>query len=276
MKTVGFIGYGNMGRMLVNGFLGTGALAPRQVVLTNRTLTRLEHIEQKWPGITVAADCRTAAGAAGTVFSCVKFFAVLPILHGIKGAVSETTHLVTTDGCVPLHDVERHFPGAVSRVVPSLTSVVGEGIALVCHNAKVTADQAQGLERLLASIGRVVEVKESDLEAATNLTSCAPGMFAAIFDQFAQAGTRHSDLPLDVSREMVAATLFGTAKLLSEKNIAFPDMIRRVATKGGITEEGVNVLNSHLPGVFDEVFEKTFSKHRAVKKMITSTGKRLR
>jgi len=41
-----------------------------------------------------------------------------------------------------------------------------------------------------------------------------------------------------------------------------------VTTKGGITEEGVKVLNRHLPAVFDEVFEKTLAKHATVKEMV--------
>jgi pyrroline-5-carboxylate reductase len=48
----------------------------------------------------------------------------------------------------------------------------------------------------------------------------------------------------------------------------FFELIDRVATKGGITEEGVKVLNRHLPAVFDEVFEKTLAKHETVKEMV--------
>jgi pyrroline-5-carboxylate reductase len=63
---------------------------------------------------------------------------------------------------------------------------------------------------------------------------------------------------------MVVSTLFGTSKVMMEKGIGFSEMIRRVATKGGITEEDVNVLNHHLPSTFDEVFQKTLTKHAHV------------
>jgi pyrroline-5-carboxylate reductase len=37
-----------------------------------------------------------------------------------------------------------------------------------------------------------------------------------------------------------------------------------VATKGGITREGVNVLEARLPAVYDEVLRATKEKRRVV------------
>ncbi len=67
---------------------------------------------------------------------------------------------------------------------------------------------------------------------------------------------------------MVISTLFGTAKLLMEQALGFPELLSRVATKGGITEEATKVLNDGLPGLFDEVFSKTIGKHESVKSMV--------
>jgi pyrroline-5-carboxylate reductase len=67
---------------------------------------------------------------------------------------------------------------------------------------------------------------------------------------------------------MVLSTLCGTAKLIQERNMNFSEMISRVATKGGITEEGVNVLNKDLPAIFNNVFTRTLTKHEQVKKMV--------
>jgi pyrroline-5-carboxylate reductase len=45
-------------------------------------------------------------------------------------------------------------------------------------------------------------------------------------------------------------------------------MLNRVATKGGITEEGVKVFRQSLPNVFDEMFEATLSKRKLINKKI--------
>jgi len=44
---------------------------------------------------------------------------------------------------------------------------------------------------------------------------------------------------------MVLETLLGTAKLLQAKNMGFEALISAVATKGGISEEGIKVLDRH-------------------------------
>jgi pyrroline-5-carboxylate reductase len=71
---------------------------------------------------------------------------------------------------------------------------------------------------------------------------------------------------------MVISTLYGTAKLL-ERNMGFREMIERVATKGGITEEGVKALDVGLPAVFDKAFTDTLAKHETIKWVLRETLK---
>jgi pyrroline-5-carboxylate reductase len=47
-----------------------------------------------------------------------------------------------------------------------------------------------------------------------------------------------------------------------EKNFSFEQVVSRVATKGGITEEGTKVLHEQLPEVMDKLFERTLEKRR--------------
>ena len=47
-----------------------------------------------------------------------------------------------------------------------------------------------------------------------------------------------------------------------EKEYSFSDVIARVATKGGITEEGTKVVHEQFPQTADAVFEKTLEKRR--------------
>lgn len=268
IKKVGFIGYGSMGSVLANGFLESGIISPEQTIISNRTIIKIECLYKLWSGITLTTDNRKVAGESDVLFICVRPLDLLPVIQEIRSDLKNSTHLVSIAACVTLNDIESLFSGEVTKVIPSLTSEVKEGISLVCHNLKVAQENKNYLEMLLGRISKVVRIKESDFEVAADLTSCAPGMIAAIFDNFVQAGIRHSDIPPEVACQMAVSTLFGTAKIMAEKGIGFSEMIKRVATKGGITEEGVNVLNQHLPAAFDEVFQKTLAKHANVKKMI--------
>ena len=61
---------------------------------------------------------------------------------------------------------------------------------------------------------------------------------------------------------MVLNTVSATAELMTQKNMTFNDVVSRVATKGGITEEGSKVIYENLPKAAEETFVKTLEKRR--------------
>jgi pyrroline-5-carboxylate reductase len=67
---------------------------------------------------------------------------------------------------------------------------------------------------------------------------------------------------------LVRQTLIGTTWLLNGNDTGFDEIIGRVTTRGGITEEGIKVLDGRLPGVFDEMLEATLRKRREVREKI--------
>jgi pyrroline-5-carboxylate reductase len=268
MNTFGFIGYGNMGSTLIDGFLSSGALVPGDIMVSSRTEAGLSPLLEKWPGTSITGDNRRVAQESRTLFICVKPLDVRAVLEEIKDVLSDDTHLVSIAACVTISNLETKFGGMITKVIPSVISQVKEGVSLFCHNSKVDKENAGQIERLFESIGKVVLIDEDQFEVAADLTSCAPGMIAAIFQNFVEAGLRHSRLSKELAQDMVISTLFGTAKLLTEQALGFPELLSRVATKGGITEEAAKVLNKGLPGLFDEVFSKTIGKHESVKSMV--------
>jgi pyrroline-5-carboxylate reductase len=264
-----FIGYGSMGRMLVEGFLRTGAAVARDVVVSNRSPDKLVPLSRIHPQVTLAPDNRTAARGADLVFLCVKPLEVGRALEEIRDELDAADgHVVSIAACVTLVMLNRIRPGRYTKVIPSLASEVGCGVSLVCHGPDVRPGEAAAVEGLFGCLGTVKRIKETDFEAAADLTSCAPGLLAALFRQFVEAGLRHSRLDRRDAEEMLVRTVYGTAKLLLEGGTDFAKLIDRVATKGGITEEGVKVLDAGLPEVFDQVFAKTLAKHEKVKEML--------
>ena len=268
MFELGVIGYGSMGSMLLNGFLKTGALSEDQVIVSTRTRSKLYDIKKRLPEVTIAENNSTVAQQSKIVLLAVKPRDVKPVLDEILGSLPKDTHLVFISAGVMIEEVERIFRGKVSKVIPSMTMEAGEGVALACHNDWVGGTDAEKIEKLFGSISTVKRIEESNFEVAGDLTSCAPGLLAAIAQEFVNAGLRHGSLTKDEARQMVIASFYGTAKLIAEKGMDFDEVISRVATPGGITEEGVNVLRKELPATFDAVFNRTMRKQEIVKKAI--------
>jgi pyrroline-5-carboxylate reductase len=118
---------------------------------------------------------------------------------------------------------------------------------------------------LFGAIGDAVEVKEKDFGVLADLTSSAPGYLAALMSEFVLAAERKA-IPAELAECLVKQTLIGTALLLKEES--FKGLIARVATKGGITEAGVSVIQRDAPEMFDQLFMATEARHELVKRRL--------
>jgi pyrroline-5-carboxylate reductase len=270
MVKAAFIGLGSMGSMLVGGFLSSGGLQPSEVVLSTRTKSKLGEAQARWPGILTAGTNAQAAGQARHVFLCVKPADVKAVLEEISPSLCAGAHIVSIAGTVPMAAIEDLTGHPVTKAIPTVASEVGGGVSLLCHGKKVQPEDAAFVEGLFRGIGGVRRLPEEDLDMGVELTSCMPGFIASIFQEIVESALRHSDsIGRADAEQMVLQTLLGTARLLAEKCMGFDEAIERVATKGGITEEGVKVLRAGLPPVYDEMFNRTMEKRNALKDKVS-------
>jgi pyrroline-5-carboxylate reductase len=269
MIKVGFIGYGSMGSMLIEAFINSKNINPDEIIVSTKTKNKLDSLKTRYSDISIANSNSEVAQKAKYVFICVKPLEVKDILREIKDSISYDSNIISIAGPVKIAYIEQITGAKVTKLTPSLTSEVMEGISLVCHSNIVTKEESDYIETLLNGISKVKIIKEEDFELAAELTSCMPGFISSIIEEMVESALRHtSSLGKADIEEMVIRTMFGTSKVLIEKNMGLSEMLNRVATKGGITEEGVKVFRQSLPNVFDEMFEATLSKRKLINKKI--------
>jgi len=261
----GFIGLGNMGSSLAAGLLERGAVAPGSTLVANRGLGKAESFAKRFPGVTVAENNLLAAEGSDVLFVAVRTDQLLDVLKEIS-SVRDGVHVVVVNGAMPLPVLEGVCKSSVSKLIPSVTMERGRGVSLLSHGPSVTPSQARSLESTLGRASKVVIVQEGSMDVATDLTSCGPALIAEMMHQFAEAGVRHGIERKD-AWEMVLETMQGAAlTLASGESVA--SLKEKVATKGGITEQGLAVLEAELPAVFDMVMERTTAKHAEVRKRL--------
>jgi pyrroline-5-carboxylate reductase len=266
MRKIGFIGYGAMGSIMLRALLDSGALSQNQVIVFNRTPEKLKDFRKKYRRVEVAKSLAVLAPKCERIFICTATSAVKEVLNAIQPYLPEDIHIISITGTIEIKCLENIFSGSITKIIPTQIAEVGEGVTLVCHNKRVLAKDKKFIRDIFASLGRVKELKESQLDLAADLSSCAPAFHAAILNNFAEMAKKHGKLTPEEINEIVIPTAYGTMKLLLEQNISFTGLINRVATPGGITEEGVKVLNQELPRVFDKILTVTLAKRASVKK----------
>ena len=256
---IGIIGYGSMGKMLLWKFSSNGKIAREDLFVANRTREKLLEAE----GIAVISDNCVLASACDIVFVCVRPVDMKSVLSDIADSLKDDALLVTLNGSITFDMIKKVVNVKTAKVIPSLTAEIDRSQTIVCYNDLVGNNDKEVLRGLLSSIGEVIELPENEVGMGSELVSCMPGFIASIFDVICNSAESHTEIPKEQIVKMVLNTMSATGDLMLQKDLSFNDVVTRVATKGGITEEGTKVIYDMFPAAADEVFNKTLEKRRA-------------
>ncbi len=131
----------------------------------------------------------------------------------------------------------------VVRAMPNTPALVGQGAAAICGGPTATDDDLTWAEGILGSVGTVVRVPESHLDAVTGLAGSGPAYLFLIAEALIDAGVL-AGLTRATSEALVTQLLIGSAALLGERGN--PAQLRAMVTSpGGTTAAGVRVLEEH-------------------------------
>lgn len=263
MTTFGFIGTGHLGSILAEKFIQTGAMRREEIWISNHSPNKAFKLAEK-------LKVQTADNLAVAENSDVLFLCVRP-LH-IKGVIAELHELLTADKLIvsvaadfTLGEMKDLCRARIARAIPSIASDKGLGVTLIVLEEDAREMDRSLLFSLFGSIGWPVEAAEEQLEVLSDLTSSGPGYIAAILREFVQEATMRG-VDRCLAEELIRKTLSGTAALMEDKS--FDDLIAMVATRGGITEEGVRVIKDQSPELFRQLFAATSARHQLVKEKI--------
>jgi len=228
---IGFIGAGSMASALARG-LGEPA------VVYDPQSDRSMALAEELGGRAVGSGAEVAQ-AVDVVVLAHKPPQLEEAAEGVAGTAKAIASIVAA---TPVERLEGVYPEVpVYRFVPNIPTEVGRGV--LCYVAGTLA--AEGPERelleLLGRCGTVIELDEPLLEPATALMSCGPAFFAAVVEALADAGVRHG-LELAQARRLVVETMAGSAAFLDANGLDASGLRSRVATPGGLTEKGLELL----------------------------------
>ena len=243
-KTIGIAGVGKMGEALVKGLLSRRVLPPSRILVSDAIASRAEEIAAKYD-----VACVRSTGALAER-SDVLVLAAKPkdmpaLVASIAGHVRTDALVITLAAGIRIAFVEEVLQGKghAVRMMPNLACGVGEGATAFALGATATDADAVLVEELMGSLGRVTKVEERHLDAVTGLSGSGPGFMAALAAAMIDGGVR-SGLPKDVAFKLALQTMKGTAELLLSDGIDPERLYRMVATPGGTTAAGWEVMQA--------------------------------
>ncbi|MCW3847342.1 pyrroline-5-carboxylate reductase [Sphingomonas sp. LB-2] len=232
--SIWLVGCGNMGGAMLRGWIASGIPS-----------TSITVIDPQLPPVPagVTALSEVAPGSPDVLILAVKPQMLEPVAAQFAAAGVRARLLISVLAGVEEAVLGQHFEaGTVIRAMPNLPGSIGQGVVALHSDGADPPERAEA-ELLMKPLGLVEWIgSEALFDAVTALSGSGPGFVYRFIEALAEAG-RALGLPADQAERFAIATVEGAASLgrLSGENPA--TLANRVASPGGTTRAGLDVLD---------------------------------
>lgn len=268
LPTIAMLGAGSMGRAILSGLLAPGVQVAG-VRVTNRSEARAAELAGT-PGVTAyatetQADAnRVAVDGAQVVIVAVKPAMVRDLLAEITGSLAPGTVVVSVAAGVTTETMESLLPDSVSvvRAMPNTPAVVGKAVTGVSAGSRTDPEDLEVVRALFETVGEVVEVPESQLDALSTISGSGPAYVFLLIEALTEAAVQKGFTP-EQAATLVNGTFLGASELLVSSGEDPAELRRRVTSPNGTTERAIAVLSeADLPALFARATDAALARAR--------------
>jgi len=241
MKTIGFIGAGNMAEAMIRGLLRGGDFAPAQVTASGPRQERMQELREKY-GIHATTSNDEPAAAEIVVLS-VKPQILGRVLAVVGSKISPEALVISIAAGVPVAAISAHLAAGtrVVRAMPNTPALVDAGATAIAGGEHARDSDIEEAKKIFDGVGITVVLEESQLDAVTGLSGSGPAYVFLILEAMSDAGVKVG-LSRRNAQLLAAQTLLGSAKLLIETG-EHPGRLKDMVTSpGGTAITGLHTL----------------------------------
>ncbi|HWU48112.1 MAG TPA: pyrroline-5-carboxylate reductase [Humibacter sp.] len=269
LPTIAILGAGSMGRAILSGLLAPEVQVSGGIRVTNRSVERAAELADI-DGVTSFATAgdpdanRRAVDGAAIVLVAVKPAMVVDLLDEIAGSLADGTVVVSVAAGVTSATFESRLPASVSvvRSMPNTPAVVGRAVTGVSGGSRSSEDELALVRRLFETVGVVIEVPESQLDALSTISGSGPAYVFYLIEQLTATAVEKGFTP-EQAALMVDDTFVGAAELLRQSGRTPSELRRQVTSPNGTTERAIAVLESAgLKQTFDAATDAALARAR--------------
>ena len=257
---IGFIGTGNMGRILIDAFIESKAVHPSQLTITNRTKGKAKTIQKQHREIQLGDCAEEVVRSSQLIFVCVKPLDIHPLLIKIKPLLTQEHCIVSITSPISVEQLESIVPTQVARIIPSITNRALSGVSLMTYGNHCSAFYQNYLTNLFSSMSKTVSIPQNITRVSSDIVSCGPAFFSFLLQRFIDAAVQETEISKEEATIMASDMIIGMGKLLEKEIFTLPTLQEKVCVKGGVTGEGIKVLEAELGDMFVHLFQKTHEK----------------
>ncbi|MBE4908051.1 late competence protein ComER [Bacillus luteolus] len=258
---IGIIGTGNMGKILIDAFIESIAVPPSNLTITNRTLSKARKIGESYPDIKVVETSEDVVAASDLIFICVKPLEIHPLLEKLNKDLPKTKCIVSITSPVAVSQLESVVDCQVARVIPSITNRALAGVSLITFGESCNEGTRNYIETLFKHISETVHIEDSITRVASDIVSCGPAFFSYLLRRFVDAAVKETKISEEQAITLASGMIVGMGKLIEKEIFTLQTLQEKVCVKGGVTGEGIKVLEAELGEMFEHLFQSTHAKY---------------
>lgn len=245
---IAFLGAGTLAEAIIRGGLVAGSLRADQLLVSARSAERKRALAAM--GFEVLEGTGRLE-AADLVILGVRHHDMPALLEENAAALEGKLVLSLALGVTTRHLKAALPRSRVIRCVPNTPAEVREAVTLLCRGPVATDADVARASALFRPLGKVLELPEALLDTANAVSGTGPAFIFAFVEAFTRAAVK-AGLPVDVANQAIRQTVTGAARMLRDGDDPV-ELIRSVATPGGSTRAGLEVLKAaNLEELFHE------------------------
>lgn len=237
---IAVLGGGVMGETLASGFLRYVTPRP-DVVVAEKRAERADELRRDL-GVDVADPADAVRGAAVVVL-VVKPQDTPALLAEVGAAVEPGALVISIAAGIRTSTIEAALPAGVDvvRAMPNTPARVDRGVTGISPGAGCTPEGLALAERLMSSVGAVIDVPETLQDAVTAVSGSGPAYVFFLAEAMTAAAV---DLGIDheTAARMVTHTILGAATLLDASGESAEVLRRNVTSPNGTTAAAIGTM----------------------------------
>jgi pyrroline-5-carboxylate reductase len=221
MARIAIIGGGSIGEALLSGLLRAGRQV-KDLVVAERMPERAKYLADSYSvlvtSLTEAVDNATFVVVAVKPADVESVMGELARAAAAAEVDSAEQVFVTVAAGITITYFESKLPAGtpVVRAMPNAAALVGAGVTALAKGRFVTPPQLEEVSALFDSVGGVLTVPESQMDAVTALSGSGPAYFFLMVEALVDAGVA-AGLSRQVATDLTAQTMAGSAAMLLER-----------------------------------------------------------
>lgn len=234
------IGFGNMGRALVAGWLSNGLQPGRLTVVDPAPDAAGRAGELGIRHATVPAEVSEPIDVAVLAVKPDRIEAVLQELPPASLYLS----IAAGRSLSELEQAVGRGDAALVRAMPNTPAAVGKGITGLCANRHVSAVQRETAAGLLSAVGSVEWLEDETLmDALTAVSGSGPAYVFLLIECLAAAGVE-AGLPAELAARLATQTVSGAGAYAESAGVDAATLRQQVTSPNGTTAAALAVLQN--------------------------------